>query len=52
VAVASLAGFSYLRLRSLQSGSRAAIDRMGAKVVASLGALATAAGALLFVRRR
>jgi len=49
VAVASLAGVFYYGYGPFSLVAGAAIDRMGAKVVASLGALATAAGALLFV---
>ena len=49
VEVASLAGVFYYGYGPFSLVAGAAIDRMGAKVVASLGALATAAGALLFV---
>lgn len=49
VGVASLAGVFYYGYGPFSLVAGAAIDRMGAKVVASLGALVTAAGALLFV---
>jgi MFS family permease len=49
VGVTSLAGVFYYGYGPFSLVAGAAIDRMGAKAVASLGALVTAAGALLFV---